>query len=158
MESANQALLEKFYQALQAKDVAGLTECYHPEAEFTDEVFKNLKGKEVTSMWKMLFERGKDMTLVYRDVQAGPESGSGHWDATYTYSQTGRKVINRINSAFQFKDGRIFKQRDTFDLWKWSRQALGISGLLLGWSGPLQKTVRKRASQALQGYIKKNQG
>lgn len=156
MES-NQALLEKFYKALQAKNAAGLAECYHPEAEFTDEVFQNLKGKEVSAMWKMLFERGGDMTLIYRDVKATQQSGEGYWEATYTYSQTGRRVINRINSAFQFKDGLVFQQRDTFDLWRWARQALGIKGLLLGWSSPVQKTIRGRAHQLLENYIKKNQ-
>jgi len=152
---SNQALLEKFYKALQSRDADTIAECYRPEAEFTDEVFRNLKGPEVTSMWRMLFGRSGDFAMEYRDIKAGPESGSGHWDATYTFSSSGRKVLNRIDSAFQFKDGLIFQQRDTFNFWKWSRQALGTTGLLLGWLPPFQKNVQKRSRGLLANFMKK---
>jgi hypothetical protein len=152
---SNQALLEKFYKALQSRDADTLAECYHSEAGFSDEVFRDLKGKEVPAMWRMLFGRGGDLSVEYQDIQAGPEAGSGHWDATYTFSQSGRKVINRIDSAFQFKDGLIFRQRDTFDFWKWSRQALGTTGRLLGWLPPFQKTVQKRSRGLLDNFMKK---
>lgn len=152
---SNQALLEKFYKALQSKDGDTIARCYHPEAEFTDEVFRGLKGQEVPGMWRMLFGRGGDLDVQYRDVTAGPESGSGHWDATYSFSQSGRKVVNRIDSAFQFKDGLIFRQRDTFNFWAWSRQALGLTGTLLGWLPPFQKNVQKRSRGLLDNYMKR---
>jgi hypothetical protein len=30
------------------------------------------------------------------------------------------------------KEGLIIEHRDHFELWRWSRQALGLKGLLLG--------------------------
>ena len=65
-------------------------------------------------------------------------TGRAHWVATYTYSATGRPVENRIDATFEFRDGRIVRHRDRFDLYRWARQALGPKGLLLGWLPPVQ--------------------
>ena len=56
------------------------------------------------------------------------KKGSADWTADYLFSKTGRQVFNEIHAEFEFKDGKIFRHHDTFDIWKWSRQALGISG------------------------------
>ena len=55
-------------------------------------------------------------------------AGRAHWDATYTYSATGRRVDNRIDATFAFRDGLIVRHDDRFDLWRWARQALGVQG------------------------------
>jgi hypothetical protein len=53
-------------------------------------------------------------------------------------------VINRIRAEFFFKDGLIMKHTDDFDIWK-SKQALGIPGHLLGWTGYMQKKINENA-------------
>ena len=63
-----------------------------------------------------------------------------------------RKVINEIESRFEFADGKIVRHRDHFDLWKWSRQALGLRGGLLGWAAFFQEKVRLQASRNLQKF------
>src|SRR5688500_14161736 len=107
---------------------------YHPEAFFSDAVFTRLHGAEIGNMWRMLCERGKDLTLEFRDVKADDVRGSAHWDARYTFAATGRKVLNQIDAEFEFKDGKILRHKDSFDFWKWSSQALGPVGKLLGWT------------------------
>jgi hypothetical protein len=69
--------------------------------------------------------------------------------ATYNFSKTNRKVINIINATFEFKDGLIIKHNDTFDLWKWSSQAFGLKGFLLGWTGFMQRKIQEQARIAL---------
>ena len=93
------------------------------------------------------------MTLQFRDVRAQGNQGQAHWEATYTFSTTGRKVHNIIDATFGFQDGKIIRHNDQFDLWRWTRMALGISGVLLGWSPVVQKKVRETAQHGLQIFI-----
>jgi hypothetical protein len=58
-------------------------------------------------------------------------------------------VHNVIEAAFTFRDGRIATHRDHFDLYRWTRQALGTTGVLLGWTPFLRSAVRRKAALAL---------
>jgi ketosteroid isomerase-like protein len=149
-------LIEKFYTSFQKKDYAGMIACYHPQIEFSDPVFASLRGKQAGAMWHMLCERGKDLELQFSDVQARGDTGWAHWEATYSFSGSGRKVHNIIDATFLFSDGKIIKHRDAFDFWRWSRQALGTSGLLLGWSPILKSKVRETAMKGLYAFIEKH--
>ncbi len=152
----NEALIHKFYTAFQKGDGATMAECYHPQATFTDAAFVGLQGAEVGAMWKMLTSRSKDFNMKYSQVQANGDTGSAYWEASYLFTTTGRKVLNKIHSSFRFKDGKIIEQRDKFNFWQWSRQALGPSGLLLGWTPFLQKKVQATAKKGLLEYMSKN--
>lgn len=152
----NAALITRFYEAFAARDGAAMAACYHPEATFSDPAFPGLKGKEPGAMWCMLTERASDLAIRFRDVQADDTSGSAHWDADYTFATTGRFVKNEIDAKFTFRDGLIATHVDTFDFWRWSRMALGAPGLLLGWSGFLQRKVQATAGGQLQKYMAKN--
>lgn len=143
----NAELIQRFYQAFAQRDAAAMRAAYHPDARFDDPAFVGLEGAEIGDMWEMLVTRGKDLKVTFSDVEAGDRTGSAHWEAWYTFSATGRKVHNVIDASFEFKDGKIFRHRDRFGFWRWSRQALGLPGLLLGWTpllaGKVQKTARK---------------
>jgi ketosteroid isomerase-like protein len=151
MSEVHRQLIESFYQALQRRDGEAMAACYHAEAKFEDEVFV-LEGKEPGDMWRMLCSRGKDLRVEYCDVKAEGNRGSTHWEAWYTFSATGRMVHNIIDAEFEFKDGKIHRQRDRFDFWRWTRQALGPIGLLLGWSPALRKKVRAQARKGLDAF------
>ena len=63
-------------------------------------------------------------------------------------------VLNRIDARFVFDEkGLIVRHRDTFDFWAWSRQALGMPGLLLGWTPMLQHKVRAQAAANLARFL-----
>jgi hypothetical protein len=129
--------------------------CYHAEVVFSDPAFGILKGYEVTSMWQMLCERGKDLEINFRDVQADGEKGSAHWEARYTFSKRRRRVHNMIEATFVFKDGKIIRHADKFSLWRWSSQALGLLGTFLGWTPFVQSAIRKEARQGLENYMQR---
>jgi len=152
--SSNKALIESFYAAFKNKDFKTMAECYHADAYFRDEAFE-LKGKQVGAMWHMLCERGADMVLTY-SVSETNGVVTAHWEPKYSFSQTGRFVHNIIDAEFEFKDGKIVRHIDHFDFWRWSRQSLGMPGLLLGWSSFLKKKVGTMANKALAGFIKKH--
>jgi hypothetical protein len=79
--------------------------------------------------------------------------GSAHWIARYTFGQTGRPVVNDVSSTFRFRDGLIADQRDDFDFYRWTRQALGPMGVALGWTRIVQGSVRHRAQAGLDQFL-----
>ena len=144
-------LIERFYTAFAAGDVETMASCYHEDARFSDPVFPELDGKEeVMKMWRTLVGRSDDINIVLGDHAADDRRGTAHWTATYTFTTTGRPVVNEIDAAMVFRDGLIVDHKDSFDFWKWSRQALGTPGLLLGWSPILKKKVQAQSAQLLQ--------
>ena len=149
MTTEHRATIEKFYAAFAVRDLDTMATCYHPEIHFSDPVFPDLSGPHVMHMWRTLSGRSADMVIVARDVVAGDTDGSAHWTATYTFSGTGRHVVNEIDAAFQFRDGLIVRHVDSFDFWRWSRQALGIAGLLLGGTPYLRAKVRAQSARLI---------
>ena len=91
------------------------------------------------------------MELV--EHEADGDRGSARWVAHYTFTQTGRPVANDVRAAFRFADGLIAEHRDEFDFHRWSRQALGTPGLLLGWTPLLRAAVRRRARAGLDEFM-----
>jgi ketosteroid isomerase-like protein len=148
------ALVDRFYTAFANRDWATMASCYHPEVHFTDPAF-DLHGQRAAQMWRMLCTQGKDLRLTFSKVQADDQAGSAHWEARYTFSKTGRQVHNQIHAQFDFLDGLIYRHVDRFDFWRWSRQALGVPGVLLGWSPLLQAQVQKQAAYSLDSFIAK---
>lgn len=149
-------LLKKFYVALHNLDYETMQHCYHPEATFEDPVFGKLDADEVKAMWKMLCESAKDLSITIENISADQEKGASDVTARYLFSQTGRHVVNRIHGEFRFKQGKILEQRDRFDLWKWSRQALGMSGWLLGWAPFVKRGIRQKARSRLEKFMMKD--
>lgn len=155
-DADHHALITRFYEAFQQRDHAGMAACYHPNVHFADPVFPDLSGWRAGAMWHMLCERGKDLRLEFSQVQANGAQGSAHWEAFYTFSATGNTVHNVIDAAFVFQDGLIIDHRDSFNLYAWARQALGLKGRLLGWLPPVQNAVRKQANAGLEAFIAKH--
>jgi hypothetical protein len=155
-------IIDTLYAAFARLDPAGMAGCYADDAAFDDEVF-SLRGKrEVLGMWSMLCgnvrsQGGDAWRLEWSGVHAGADAGSAHWEAWYRFSATGRDVHNRIDARFRFDpQGRIVEHRDSFPFWRWSRQALGTPGLLLGWSPMLKAQVRRRAAGNLERWMEKH--
>ena len=149
----HEELIEIFYISFQKLDAEAMARCYHPDIRFSDPVFPNLSASEVGAMWKMLCSQAKNFEVTFTDVQANEQKGKAHWEARYDFSATGRRVHNKIDAEFEFKDGKIIKHTDTFDFWKWSSMALGPVRFLLGWTPLLRRKVQKQASERLARFV-----
>ncbi len=158
MSDAHAELIEHFYRALQRRDAEAMCACYHPQVRFSDPLFADLRGEAAGDMWRMLCSRAQDFSLSYGQVQADSQRGSAQWQARYTFSQTGRSVLNRIQAEFEFGDGLILVHRDQFDLWRWARQALGARGWLLGALPPVQRAIAAQAARSLTAWRAARQG
>jgi ketosteroid isomerase-like protein len=153
MSEENAELIRRFYAAFAAHDGDAMAACYAPTARFSDPVFVDLRGDEPGEMWRMLTGRADDLTVDLVEHQSNGDRGSARWLARYTFTQTGRPVENDVRASFRFADGLITEHRDDFSFHRWSRQALGISGLLLGWTPFLRSAVRRRARAGLDEFM-----
>lgn len=152
----NRDVITKFYQAFQQRDWKTMQACYHPEARFSDPVFPDLNSHQVKAMWHMLCENAQNFSLQYSEVAIDGDKGTCRWDAWYIFSRSGFKVHNIIHAHFDFKDGSIIKHTDAFNFWRWSRMALGISGVFLGWTPLLKGKVQETAKKSLAKFIREH--
>ncbi|MBN8503837.1 MAG: nuclear transport factor 2 family protein [Burkholderiales bacterium] len=150
--------IETFYAAFRQLDGAAMQACYAPQAAFQDEAFTLQGREEIGAMWRMLCDvtRAKGLDVWQLDYQVLDEHHA-HWDAHYRFSATGRMVLNHIDASFEFDNtGLILRHRDRFDFWAWSRQALGLPGLILGWTPMLRAKVQAQAAKNLAAYRAKH--
>ncbi len=153
MAHPNSGLIERFYDAFGRRDGDAMAACYAPGATFADPVFTGLRGDEPGAMWRMVTSRASDLEVDLVEHEAGDTTGTAHWVADYTFTQTGRKVHNDVHATFRFSDGLIADHRDRFGFHRWARQALGPPGLLLGWTPMLQRKVRSQARAGLDQFM-----
>lgn len=150
----NEQIIQRFYTAFQQLDYATMQDCYSANPVFSDPAFGLLQGDEVKAMWEMLCKNAKNFSLTFSDIQLlDEEYATCQWVAVYTFSKTGRKVVNHVKAHMRIEDGKITEHTDKFDLWKWSRQALGLPGLLLGWSAFIANKVHKNARASLEKFM-----
>lgn len=153
----NADLIRAFYDAFQRRDHQTMAACYAPGARFSDPVFGDLVGPKIAAMWHMLCRRATDLRLEVSDILADGQAGAAHWEAWYTFSVTGRPVHNRIDARFEFAGSKILRHIDTFDLYAWARQALGLKGVVLGWAPPVQRAIRTQAMRGLDSFLVKQE-
>ncbi|HYN52788.1 MAG TPA: nuclear transport factor 2 family protein [Thermoleophilaceae bacterium] len=152
MHDAHVQLIERFYKAFDEGDGATMAACYSPQVHFSDPVFPDLNGSRAGAMWQMLTAAPGELHIELLEHEAGDAQGSAHWRAHYTFSETGRPVVNDIHANFRFEDRLIADHRDEFSFHRWARQALGPVGLLLGWTPLLRSAVRRKAAARLDEF------
>jgi ketosteroid isomerase-like protein len=149
---AASAVVARFYEAFARKDAAAMAACYHPAATFEDPAFGPLDRDGACAMWAMLLSRSTDLQVTHQVLGETDDCVRARWEARYTFTRTGRPVLNRIEATFTLEDGLIRTHHDHFSFGAWARQAFGVTGLLLGWTPWFQAKVRAQALQALASY------
>lgn len=155
----NAQTLTRFYTAFAALDADTMAACYAEDARFDDPGFTLVGQREIGGMWHMLCDAARgngrqDWQLDFSDLQADDERGHVHWEARYRFSATRRPVHNIVEADFIFTpDGLIASHRDQFNFWRWSRQALGMGGWVLGWAPFFNTQMRRQTRAALTRYL-----
>jgi len=152
----NEELIQTFYDAFARLDYTTMQNCYAADPIFNDPVFGVLQGDEVSAMWEMLCKNARDFTLQAEKIEVDGEYATCNWTAAYTLSKTGRRVVNKVKAHMRIENGKITEHTDEFNIYKWSRQALGLAGILLGWSGYLKNKIRYDAKKRLQMFMDKS--
>ncbi|WP_423818965.1 nuclear transport factor 2 family protein [Salinimicrobium sp. TIG7-5_MAKvit] len=132
--------------------------CHHKDIVFYDPAFGHIKGDRVRDMWYMLLEKNSgNLKVSFSDIQANDHNASAKWSASYYFGPQKRKVTNNGIGTFYIQNGKILQHTDHFDLWHWSRQALGFKGFLLGWTKTMKLKVQQESSKMLSRYLQKMQ-
>ena len=147
----NAQLIQNFYNAFASGDAEAMVNLYADDVEFEDPAFGPLKGDKAKNMWRMLLKT-PGIKITTSNINADDQTGSVDWVAEYTFSLTGKKVINKVHAEFQFANGKIIKHIDTFSFWKWASQAFGFKGILLGWTPMMKNKVRQQALSRLSKF------
>lgn len=153
----NQDLINKFYSAFVEGNAEDMAACYHEDIVFQDPAFGKLSGSDASKMWEMLLsKKGSAPKISFSNVIADDEKGSAEWTAEYFFGPKKRKVVNNVSASFKFKDGKIVEHTDSFDLWKWSKQALGPAGLLMGWTPFMKSKIQNQTNSQLSAFTSKS--
>lgn len=145
-------VIKAFYNAFENKDAETMVSYYHDEIKFTDPAFGTLEGDRAKNMWRMLCQNAKDLSVESSEIIVDENQGQAHWEAKYSFSQTGRKVHNKIDAQFKFRDGKIVEHIDVFNLHAWARQALGFKGFLLGGTSFFQRKLQQQTNRMLTKF------
>lgn len=150
----NTELVHQFYTSFSEGNAQGMIQCYHENIVFEDPAFGKLKGEKAKAMWTMLMSKKKEseMSISFELVN----ENQARWTATYKYGPKKAPVTNLVTAHFKFKEGKIIEHRDDFSLWKWSQQALGGSGYLLGWTGFMKSKIQATTNKLLDHFMAEN--
>ncbi len=152
--NTNEELVSDFYTAFQKKDYRAMNRLYSDDIVFFDPVFNLLEGMQVKAMWEMLCRNAKDFELSFGNiVSLDDEYYTCDWTASYTFSKTGRRVVNKIKANMRIADGKIVEHSDAFSLHQWSKQAFGFTGWLFGWNRFFQNKIKNAARRNLLKFI-----
>lgn len=155
---SNTGLIQHFYQSFANGAIEDMVNCYDDSATFEDPAFGQLKGEDVRNMWRMLLESSKgQLKVTFDSIHENKENVFAKWKAEYVFSQTNRKVVNEIEAHFVVKNGKIIKHIDNFNLWKWSRQALGFKGFIIGYTSFFKKALHKKTHHLLRKFVQKRE-
>jgi ketosteroid isomerase-like protein len=146
-DAETRAALARFYEAFARGDGEAMAAMYAPDATFEDPIFL-LKGRDIGKMWIGLMRGAKGFSVQFNVAKAESGSGAVEWTARYLFGGR-RRVVNAIVSEIEMRDGRIVRQKDTFDFPRWVAQALGLPGLLFGRMQWLRRSVSKSAAARL---------
>lgn len=153
-EQSNRKVIRDFYTAFKNHDAEAMVKLYSDDVEFEDPAFGLLKGERAKNMWRMLVAKGKDSLKVdYKNIRVNQNTGSADWDAIYNFSATGNLVHNKVHAQFIFKDGLIYRHKDNFDLYRWSKSALGFPGLVFGKTSFFKNKLNEQANLELDKFI-----
>jgi hypothetical protein len=149
---ANAELLTRLFTSLDKHDHESMANCYHEKAKFRDIAFE-LRGKnQIHAMWHMISEG--DIRATFKVNEVDDRSAFVSLVDNYTFSATGHKVRNVIESHFRFEKGVIIEQRDACDAKTWAGMALGgVKGFL---AGRLAFVRQKKARATLDAFIAKH--
>ncbi len=146
-------IADRFYQAFATRDDATMGALYGEDARFSDPVFPDLDAQQARAMWSMLLRSGSDLKIDYQILSATETTAKTQWTAHYHFSATGRPVTNVVVATMDVSEGKIRRHRDAFSFYRWSAQALGLPGLLIGWSPILRAKVRAQAAARLRAFM-----
>lgn len=142
----------RFYDAFMVRDYYTMGLLYANHATFRDPVFPRLTAQGARLMWQMLLSEAEDLGIEVNIIEDTADRARVDWVARYTFTPTKRSVVNRVHTEMAIAAGKIVQQTDQFNFWRWSGQALGWRGWLLGFTPLVREKVQRQAAKSLTEF------
>lgn len=155
MADQAQDIVVEFYKAFQKADSKSMNLLYHNDLRFHDPVFGELDYQETTAMWQMLCSANQTLTIDFSINDATKNEVRVRWEARYHFGKKKRPVHNIISTHMVVEEQRIKYHTDSFNLYRWTRQAIGWPGAMFGWAPFFKRKIRKMSRNYLQSYMNK---
>lgn len=148
----NKQLLINFFTAIQNNNVDALSDCYHDELHYSDDILDDLYGDDARAMLNWFVStREQARMLGFRILDVTDRRGRARWEIEYRSARSGRLINREIESEFQFEDGKIIYHHDYFDWGRWARRTFGPYGTHVSWA-PTRDRVRRKVRKAIDEY------
>jgi len=135
-------LLVKYLQAIKEQDLKTISSCFHEEAEFYEPAYGKLTGPKIAAWWTFFFAQAKEFHSEFDSLKVNGDKATVHSEHWYYWNATGAGVHNLVESEFDFKDGKIFRQIDNYNLNAWAFQAL--ESKFMGWTNKSREAEQER--------------
>lgn len=142
------AVVNRFFESYQRSDWQSMARCYHDKASFSDPIYPDLREENIVYLWFSRLSKHQSIDLQYRVVFADERKAQVEWTAISPFN--GKAVKIEGLSTFALWDETIVRHVDEFSFVKWSRQAQGLKGWLLGGSRFYQARVQRSARSQLE--------
>jgi hypothetical protein len=142
----------RFYEAFMVRDFYTMGLLYANHATFRDPVFPRLTAQGARLMWQMLLTEAEDLEISADIREDTADRARVDWTARYTFTPTKRLVVNKVHTEMVIAAGKIVQQVDDFSFWRWSGQALGWKGWLLGATPLVRDPVQRKAAKSLKEF------
>jgi hypothetical protein len=142
----------RFYEAFMVRDFYTMGLLYANHATFRDPVFPRLTAQGARLMWQMLLTEAEDLEISADIHEDTADRARVDWTARYTFTPTKRLVVNKVHTEMVIAAGKIVQQVDDFSFWRWSGQALGWKGWLLGATPLVRDPVQRKAAKSLKEF------
>ena len=143
-------IVNEFFASLKSKNIENLKKIYHTQIMYSDPLYGLLHNEDVFKRWQFFCNENKIENIEILDIKEyDHEYAMAHWDCTFYYGITHKKVTLSIKSFFKIENNVITEQSDAYRLSKFISQAYGIKGLLFGWIKFMQHRVKRTALKNL---------
>lgn len=124
---------DQLFRAIRFRDVTRAVAAYASEAQIMHPIVGKLTKDQLSGALTVFINRTKTYELHHEIRLAGPASAHVAWSIDHVLFVTGRRVRISGVSELVFEGDRIVLHRDYLSVRDWSRQALGLKGLVLSW-------------------------
>jgi hypothetical protein len=144
---ANWTLVEQLFKAFQSKDTDAIFATYAADCQFDHPLIGRLSKNEFSMAIRAFMRATPDYELAFQINHTDAKRVDVEWTITHIFHLTAKVIKQHGTTTCFLSNNRIVQQIDKFDRRAWSRQAMGMTGLVLsfvpGWRSFIERELRR---------------
>lgn len=146
--------IENFMNCFKKHDVSGMCRNYGSDIIYFDPLADLLKENEVRARWILFFEDASDCEITCEEIV---EEGDGYytckWTASFTHSESNRKVNLHSKGNFKVENNRITEHSEAFSLHQYCTQVYGTVAYVIGWNSLYQRARKNEFRRRILQHL-----